>query len=68
MFVTLYQPTDQQIQLKQDGNETHLLGKWQVDTDEEGNVVTEEDLEIALNRVKDIRKKGGEACLAVIIE
>lgn len=57
MFVVIYQ-----------GSES-TDGKWHVDTEkEEGKVATYEELETALARVKHIRQKGGEACLAVIIE
>lgn len=70
MFVIIYQPSDEPIKVvyNQANNESNLIGKWRVDTDEEGNVSTYEDLAEALERTLDIRKKGGEACLAVVIE
>lgn len=68
MFVVIYKPTtdivtiDKHFNIK-DGN------PWRIDTDPEtGSVDMYEELEEALDRVKDIRSKGGEACLAVMIE
>lgn len=69
MFVVIYQPTDQPVEIVSRGEgEISLKGEWIVDTGEHGEVATYDDLPEALSRVLDIRKKGGEACLAVIIE
>lgn len=68
MFVVIYQPTNKTTDVKFDKKGISLNGKWQVDTDEDGNVDSYEVLEWALDRVKQIRKQGGEACLAAILE
>jgi len=68
MFVIIYQPSDEKVEVRREGNETFLVGQWKVDTCPNGQLITEDDLEIALERVKHIREKGGEACLAVVIE
>lgn len=67
MFVILYQPTGL-VKTVHTNNSISIKGEWIVDTEEDGSVSMIEDLETALSRVKDIRQKGGEACLAAIIE
>lgn len=42
--------------------------RWEVDTDEDGNLSRYDDLETALDRVKKIRSTGADACLSVLIE
>jgi hypothetical protein len=68
MFVIIYQPTNQSVKLKREGRSISMVGKWIVDTGEDGQLVTEDDLATALSRVQDIRLKGGEAALATLIE
>jgi hypothetical protein len=41
---------------------------WEVDTDEDGSLARYDDLETALGRVKDLRGRGVDACLSVVIE
>lgn len=68
MFVVIYQGSEEPVGISQDQDGVSIVGKWQVDTEPEGKVATYEDIREALSRVEDIRKKGGEACLAVIVE
>lgn len=69
MFVIIYQ-TEKTFDAKMVAGEVTFVAKgdWQVDTDEDGKVSTYDDLKTALDRVEYIRNKGGEACLACIIE
>ena len=72
MFVIAYIPSDVLVKLSadNDGQELTMTGaNWKVDTDPEtGQLVQIGDLEIALERVKFIRQKGGEACLLSVLE
>lgn len=69
MFIINYIPTNQKISIVADAAGMTTVGeKWQVDTDEDGNLAAYEELETALERVKKIRELGGEACLSVVIE
>lgn len=68
-FVVAYIPTEQPVTLEVDDESAFGVGNWQVDTDKEtGRLDRYDDLEVALERVKYIREKGGEAALLVIIE
>ena len=42
--------------------------RWEVDTDEDGNLSRYDDLQTALDRVNKMRETGCDACLSVIIE
>ena len=42
--------------------------RWEVDTDDGGNLGAYDDLATALDRVRGIREKGYDACLSVVIE
>jgi hypothetical protein len=68
MFVILYQPSEEIVQVSKSEDGITMTGKWHVDTDSDGRVSTIDDLETALNRVKYIREHRGEACLAAILE
>ena len=68
MFVVIYQPTEQLTKMSTDSRGLTSIGEWKVDTDSNGAVDTYRELFEALDRVVDLRSKGGEACLAVIIE
>lgn len=68
MFCILYIPSDK-VSLKVNEYGIEVYGKWQVDTDDTtGTVAQYDDLEEGLDRIKHIRRLGGEAALAVIIE
>lgn len=64
-FVILYIGSNDSTTVLPDGS---TKAAWKVDTGEQGEVASYDDLETALSRVKDIRAKGGDACLATIIE
>lgn len=68
MFAILYQASDRDVEMSINDEGVIIRGKWVVDTEDDGSVAMIDDLEIALSRVKDIRQKGGEACLVTIIE
>lgn len=69
MFVVNYIPSTASVGVKQCPEGIQIAGgKWQVDTDEDGDLAVYYDLETAFNRVKHIREIGGEACLSVVIE
>lgn len=68
MFAILYQRSHDPVNVIETDDGLTVNGQWLVDTDEDGSVAQIDDLETALNRVKDIRQKGGEACLVTIIE
>lgn len=42
--------------------------RWEVDMEEDGSLARYDDLETALGRVKDLRGRGVDACLSVLIE
>lgn len=69
MFVVIYQGTEDLCSIKVDETSIVTMGQWKVDTDADtGFVSTYTELQEALDRVNHIRKMGGEACLAAIIE
>ena len=68
-FVIVYLRSDDKVEIINTPQGKEIIGgKWQVDTDESGCLATYEELEEALDRIKDIRSKGGDACLMTIIE
>lgn len=69
MFAVIYQPSNEGAKCYVEKGMLFSSGEWRVDTDPDtGKLETYDDLEIALDRVKNIRDKGGEACLSVVIE
>lgn len=68
MFVIAYIPSNEPVTIQEIPGGLTIAGKWRVDVEEDGSLAKIEELETALDRVKFIREKGGEACLLAIIE
>lgn len=69
MFVIAYHPSGDPVSVQSDATGLKINGgDWIVDTENDGQLATIEDLEVALDRVKNIRLKGGEACLLAVLE
>jgi len=68
MFVIIYQPSTGPVEVKRTATGFQLKGHWLVGTEDDGSLAMIEELDVAVASVKDIRSKGGEACLGVVIE
>jgi len=47
---------------------TNDADSWAVDTEADGSLSRYDDIQTALDRVRHIRERGGDACLSVVVE